>query len=79
MTENHPIRQVIDAVQLPNDEHGNPLDWIAGRNCTHIEACEKNGEYCMIPYIRVWAGNSCLAEFNQHKASFVRFSEDKTP
>ena len=75
-TESHPIAQTIMATQLPCDENGNPLDYIVGRNgITKIEASEKKGEYCMIPYIRVWAGNHCVAEFNQHKASFVRFAK----
>ena len=73
-TESHPIAQTIIAVQLPCDENGNPMDFIVGRaGVTKIEACEKNGEYCCIPYIRVWEGDHCAIEFNQHKASFVRF------
>lgn len=67
------INQPIIATQIPCDEHGNPIDYIVGTNCTHIEPCVKEGEYCNIPYLRVWNGGECLAEFCQHKASFVRF------
>jgi len=76
-SESHTVKQPIVSVQLPCDEHGNPMDYLLGRNCTLIEACEKNGEYCMIPYIRVWDGESCIAEFSQHKASFVRFGSSE--
>lgn len=73
MKESHPINQTILATQLPSDEFGNPLDYIVGRNCTRIEACEKNGEYCILPYLRIWLNDICIAEFSQHKASYVRF------
>lgn len=69
----HPVMQPIMATQVPCDDHGNPLDWVVGMNCTRIEACSKNGEFASIPYIRVWNGGECLAEFSQHRASFVRF------
>lgn len=73
-SESHPIKQTIIATQLPCDEHGSPLDFNVGRaGVTRIEACEKNGECCMIPYLRVWRGDQCIAEFNQHKASYVLF------
>lgn len=71
--ESHVVKQDILSVQLSHDEYGNPLDYIVGRNCSRIEATEKNGEYCMIPYLRVWDGERCLAEFSQHKANHIRF------
>lgn len=43
-------------------------------NVTRIEAIEKPGEYCMLPYVRVWTGDVCLAEFSQHKIVGVYFS-----
>ncbi len=75
-SESHSIKQPITSAQLPCDEHGNPHDYIVGENgVTKIEGCEKNGEYCMIPYIRVWAGDHCMVEFSQHKANFIRFAK----
>ncbi len=72
----HPIPQDIIATQLPCDQGGNPIDYRVGeRGVTHIEPCSKSGEYSDIPYLRVWAGKKCLAEFSQHKASFVLFGD----
>jgi hypothetical protein len=75
-TESHDVKETIISVQLPCDHRGNPMDFIVGRNgVTRIEACEKNGEYCMIPYVRVWKGDRCVAEFSQHKASYICFQD----
>lgn len=75
MSDDHPVNQPIAHTQIPCDEHGNPVDYIVGKNeVTRIEACSKGGEFCTIPYIRVWAGEMCLVEFCQHRASFVRFA-----
>lgn len=79
MIGQHPIRQAIAATQVSCDENGNPMDYIVGRNCTRIEPTLKDGEYSRIPYLRVWSGDTCLAEFNQHKATFVRFSPEPLP
>jgi len=71
----HPVKQEIIHVQLPCDEHGNPVDYIVGKyGVTRIEACTKSGLHADMPYIRVWAGDDCLSEFCQHGASFVRFA-----
>lgn len=73
-TESHPVRQEIMAVQTMCDAQGNPMDFEVGNNgVTRIEACEKNGEYCMIPYIRVWAGDACIMECSQHKVGYILF------
>ena len=73
------IQQVISSTQVLGDEHGNPMDYIVGQNCSNIEAIYRDGEYSAIPYIRVWKDGLCLAEFNQHKATFVRFSPEALP
>ena len=73
------IKQKIASTQVEGDEHGNPMDYIVGRNCDRIEIVQQNGEYAHIPYVRVWNGDICLVEFNQHKATFVRFSPEKLP
>ena len=66
-------KQEIFATQVLGDENGNPLDYIVGKNCSRIESYLENGEYCGIPYIRVWDGDKRIIEFCQHKATFVRF------
>jgi hypothetical protein len=68
-----PVQQKIIATQLPCDSHGNPLDYVVGQNCDRIVLGERNGEYCMIPYVRVLVGEKCIAEFCQHKANYVLF------
>lgn len=77
LLDDHPVKQVIFATHLPSDENGNPLDYIVGKNCSRIEACSKDGLHCSLPYIRVWNGDECVAEFCQHAASFIRFSAEK--
>lgn len=69
----HSVEQPILIAQIACDETGNPCDYVVGKNCTHIEPCSKGGEFCDIPYIRVWNGSECLAEFSQHRAGFVKF------
>ena len=74
MTE-HPIKQeiiAIDVVTIP-DVQGS---FVVGTNgITRIEACEKSGMHANIPYIRVWAGDTCMAEFCQHNIVGVYFSD----
>lgn len=80
MYDDHPVKQKILSTQLPCDESGNPIDYVVGKyRVTRIEACSKPGEFCTIPYIRVWVGDICAAEFCQHKASYVRFSAEPLP
>jgi hypothetical protein len=40
---------------------------------TRIEACIKPGMYSSIPYVRVWKGDVCEAEFCQHSIVGVYF------
>ncbi|WP_303713332.1 hypothetical protein [Brevundimonas naejangsanensis] len=40
---------------------------------TRIEACIKPGVYSNIPYVRVWKGDVCEAEFCQHNIVGVYF------
>lgn len=67
----HPIKQPIRSIAF----HVGNTDAEVGRyGVTRIEACEKNGEYCMIPYVRVWRGDQCWMEIPQHKLSYVEFA-----
>jgi len=65
-------RRIIKT-QLPCGDDGNPVDYVVGRNCTRIELGSQNGEYCMIPYVLVWNDGNLLAEFCQHKASYIMY------
>jgi hypothetical protein len=73
--EEHPIQQPIRAIDIdtiPGVEGG----YIVGRNgVTRIDACQKSGLHANIPYVRVWAGDTCLAEFCQHNIVGVYFGE----
>jgi hypothetical protein len=52
------------------------VSWAVGvEGVTAIEAIEKNGEYCSIPYVRIWRGTlSWIAEYSQHALREVRFA-----
>lgn len=71
----HPVAQPIRAIEIdtiPEVQGG----YTVGRNgVTRIEACEKSGPYSHIPYVRVWAGDTCLAEFCQHNIVGVYFEK----
>jgi len=73
MMDEHPIEQPINSVDvLPEGQ----FTYAVGRDgVTRIEACQKSGEYSHIPYLRVWAGDVCLAEFCQHKVFGVYFAK----
>jgi hypothetical protein len=40
---------------------------------TEIRETEENGEYCMIPWVEVWAGDSLIARFNQNKLEHILY------
>lgn len=67
--EEHPIQQSIRAIDIDVQ-----TNYIVGRNAvTRIEACQKSGMHANIPYVRVWAGDDCLAEFCQHNIIGIYF------
>jgi hypothetical protein len=71
----HPVRQPIREIDVffANDE---AITYAVGRRgVTRIEACTKSGLHCDIPYIRVWKGDVCEAEFCQHNIVGVYFGE----
>lgn len=70
----HPIDQPIRMIQVPCDKHGNPKEYIVGRNgVTRIEPTVKSGMHADIAYIRVWGDGKAIAEFCQHSLSGVYF------
>ena len=74
--EEHPVKQAISAIDIdsiPDQQAG----FVVGRNgITRIEACQKSGLHANLPYVRVWRGDICVAEFCQHNIVGVYFSEE---
>lgn len=66
MSFEHPIEQEIAWLQvdvIPDQQ----ICWIVGSaDVTRIEACTKSGMHADIPYLRVWQGDHCAAEYCQH-------------
>ena len=50
---------------------------VDGERVTLIEEVELPGEYSMIPYIRVWRNETCIAEFNKHKLQYILYGKAK--
>jgi hypothetical protein len=72
--EEHPIQQPIRAIDIYINADSDPVDYIVGRGgVTRIEACQKSGLHANIPYVRVWKGEVCEAEFCQHNIVGVYF------
>lgn len=71
MTE-HPTEQEIESIAWTGPE--GVTYFRMGEGVTRIDVAYKDGgEYVSIPYIRVWNGDQCLAEFCQHKIIGVFF------
>lgn len=48
--------------------------WEVGSNgITRIEEYQENGEYCHIPYIRIWRCDQKVAEMCKHKLDAIFF------
>src|ERR1700685_447575 len=68
----HPIEQEIAWAQI--DAVVGTI-WVVGEaEVTRIEACTKSGMHADIPYIRIWRGDVCVAEFCQHNIVGVGFA-----
>lgn len=69
----HPVQQAIKGIDVSNDDPCE-FDYRVGEaGITRIEACTKSGLHANIPYVRVWKGDVCLAEFCQHNIIGVYF------
>ena len=66
----HPVKQRIQSVTLAQ---GEGAFTVGAGNVTLIEPTVKSGPYSHIPYIRVWAGEDCVAEICQHNLHSVFF------
>lgn len=72
--EEHPVQQPICGIDVSDTPAEGLLSFMVGRaGVTRIEACQKSGMYANIPYIRVWKGDVCAAEFCQHNIIGVFF------
>lgn len=75
MSHEHPIEQPIREIDVYTDADSDVLCFSVGRrDVTRIEACTKSGMHADIPYIRVWKGDVCEAEFCQHNIIGVYFA-----
>ena len=75
----HEVDQPIREVVIRYDDYQNNacgLAYCVGMDgVTRIEACKKCGEYSHIPYLRIWSGDRCIAEFSQHHVAGVFFAK----
>lgn len=70
----HTIQQSIREIDVFLSEEGSTIYTVGRSGVTRIEACVKPGLHCHIPYVRVWTGDTCMAEFCQHNIVGVYFS-----
>lgn len=73
MTE-HPIQQPIREIDVYLSDEGSTFYRVGKDGVTRIEACTKSGLHADIPYVRVWKGDVCEAEFCQHNIVGTYFS-----
>lgn len=69
----HPVQQPIREIDVYLSDEGSTVYRVGNDGVTRIEACIKPGVYSNIPYVRVWKGEACEAEFCQHNIVGVYF------
>jgi hypothetical protein len=74
MTE-HPVEQEILWAQIDTIEHQETRWVLHHGGVTRIGACTKSGMCADIPYIRIWKGDICVAEYCQHNIVGIGFRE----
>jgi len=75
----HPVTdQEICAIYWQAPEGFSPAYYVGSDGVTRIEKTTKSGMYANIPYVRVWAGDSALAEFCQHQLTAIFFADRPT-
>lgn len=72
----HPVQQVIREVDVFLSDDGATFYRVGRNDVTRIEACTKSGLHADIPYVRVWKGDVCEAEFCQHNIVGVYFDPE---
>lgn len=75
MSIERPVEQVIDLIEIDTIPDVQGQYRVGCGGVTRIEATTKPGMHCDIPYVRVWAGDICLAEFCQHNIVGVYFAK----
>jgi len=70
----HPVNQPIDSIAIDTIPDVQKSYQVGRSGVTRIEACTKSGMHADIPYVRVWSGDTCLAEFCQHNIVGVYFA-----
>lgn len=71
--EEHPVKQAISSIVIWM-EAGTSQELTVGLGgVTRIEATQKSGLHANLPYVRVWKGDDCHAEFCQHNIVGVYF------
>lgn len=76
MSYEHPVNQSIHAIGIDTIPESQASYQVGRNGVTRIEACTKPGLHCDIPYVRVWAGDICRAEFCQHNIVGVYFASE---
>lgn len=72
--EEHPIEQPIREIDIFIGEGEAQFYRVGHNGVTRIEACQKSGLHANMPYLRVWKGDVCEAEFCQHNIVGVYFA-----
>lgn len=72
--QEHPVKQPIREIDVFLS--GDDLHYysVGREGVTRIEALTKPGLHADMPYVRVWAGEECIAEFCQHNIVGVYFA-----
>lgn len=73
MEQEHPVQQPISGIIVTEFEGEYEAYHVGREGVTRIEACVKSGMHADIPYVRVWKGDVCVAEFCQHNIQGVYF------
>ena len=79
MSAEHPIEQTIRAIDVPPVPEAGFSYRVGTSGVTRIEACTKSGMHADVPYVRVWKGDICEAEFCQHNIAGVYFASSPQP
>lgn len=69
----HPVNQPIRSIEIDTIPESQESYTVGRSGVTRIEACTKSGLHADIPYVRVWKGDQCEAEFCQHNIVGVYF------
>jgi hypothetical protein len=74
LMEEHPIQQPIREIDVHLSDEGSTFYRVGKDGVTRIEARQKSGLHANLPYVRVWKGDVCEAEFCQHNIVGVYFA-----